>query len=265
MGARIHPTACVDPRAVLDDSVEVGPFAVVEPGVEVGPGCVIHGHSYLVTGARLGRNCRVFPFASVGAEPQDTKYRGQETCAWLGDGVTVREHACIERGNGQDQDTRVGDGCLIMTHTLVAHNCQLAAGVVLALGAKLCGHVRVGERAYIGASAVVHQFVQIGRGSMLSLGSRFTRDVPPFVIADGIDKIRQLNLVGIQRNPNLTRADLEQLKAAFRILYRKNLTRREALDALKAQPASGVVGDLIAFYERTTTRGFCEYEPTRRA
>lgn len=262
---RIHPTALVDPNAELGADVEVGPFVVIEKGVKIGARTRLMARAYVCQRTSLGEDCVVHIGAVIGHEPQDLSYKGEPTATIVGKGCTIREHVTIHRATVKDSNpTTIGDQCFLMAGSHVAHNCMIGNSVTLANGALLAGHVHVGDRSIVSGNTVVHQFVRVGRLTMLSGGSRFGMDVPPYLIGDGANTITVLNAVGLRRAPGLTDDDRAQIKAAYRILYRSDLDLKDALARLKAEFTSPAVAHWVEFYGAPTKRGFCQYRRVRR-
>jgi UDP-N-acetylglucosamine acyltransferase len=254
----IHPSAIISKDANLGENVAVGAFATIEAGVSVGDGCVIRERAQLCTGTTLGKNCRVHMNAIVGHTPQDFAYKGGPIRTLLGDNVTVRENATIHGSTGES-GTLVGDNSYLMVGSHVAHDCKLGRGVILANGAQLAGHVQVDDGAFVSGNVVIHQFVRIGRLAMLSGGSRFGMDVPPYLIGDGANAVTFLNVVGLRRAPWLNEEDRREIKSAYKVLYRNGLDLPDALKRLEADFKSAAVKHWIEFFRTPTKRGFCRY------
>ena len=259
----IHPSAIIASSAELGSHVTVGPWSIIEEGVKVGDGCVISPRAQLCRGSVLGKNCQVHMNAVVGYLPQDFSYRGEPLSTILGDNVTLRENATIH-GSVGEKPTRIGDNCYLMVGCHVAHNCQLGKNVLLANGALLAGHVTVGDFANISGNVVVHQFVRIGKMTILSGGSRFGMDIPPYLVADGTNTVTTLNSVGLRRSKFLTDADRAEIKAAYKLLYRSRLDLKEVLQRLKTEFKSSAVAHWVEFFEAPSKRGFCRYSKSSR-
>ena len=252
----IHPNAVVSPEAQLGENVSVGAFASIESGTVIGEGTVIRERAHICSGSTLGKNCIVHMNAVIGHAPQDFSYKGGPILTTLGDGVTVRENATI---HGSTNGTRVGDNCYLMVGSHVAHDCKLGNGVLLANGALLAGHVQVDDGAFVSGNVVIHQFVRVGRLAMLSGGSRFGMDVPPYLIGDGANSVTLLNAVGLRRSALLNEADRREVKAAYKILYRSGLTLLRALERLEAEFTTPAVKHWVEFFRTPSKRGFCRY------
>jgi len=256
-GMSIHPSAIISKDAELGSGIEVGPFAIIEEGVRIGDGCRIRARAHLCPGAVLGRNCDIHMNAVIGHLPQDFSYKGEAVATVLGQGVTVRENATIHGSVGLP--TLVGDNCYLMVGSHVAHNCKLGRGVLLANGALLAGYVSVEDGAIVSGNVVIHQFVRVGRLAMLSGGSRFGMDVPPYLIGDGVNSVTTLNVVGLRRAASLTDEDRREIKAAYKILYRNGLELKEALARLRAELKSPAVTYWVEFLTAPSRRGFCRH------
>lgn len=263
-GRKIHPTALVDAAAELGADVEIGPYAVIEGGVRIGPRSRILAHACLCRGASVGADAEIHMGACIGHAPQDFSYKGAATRAELGDRVIVREHVTVHRSTDPDRPTRVADECYLMVGSHVAHDCTLARGVLLANGAQLAGHVEIGDGAIVSGNVVIHQFVRVGRLAILSGGSRFGMDVPPYLIGDGTNHVTHLNAVGLRRCAALSDEDRTQIKAAYKILYRAGLELQDALERLRREFSSPAVQHWVEFYAHPSKRGFCRHKASRR-
>ncbi len=257
-GPRIHSTAIVDPDALLGAGVEIGPYAVVGSGVAVGDETTIGTHAVLEGPTRIGRNNRIFPFASVGSAPQDLKYSNEATVLEIGDGNTIREFATLNRGTaGGGGVTRVGDANLVMAYAHVAHDCVIGNSVVMANSATLAGHVTVEDHAIVGGLVAIHQHVRIGESAILGGGAMVTLDVAPFCMAVGDRaQLHGLNLVGLRRQGYGAEV-IRRIRGAYRVLFQSGLSLADALDRLKDEAsASPEVGRMVAFI-RASKRGVC--------
>ena len=266
MGApQIDPRAVVSPQATLGDDVVVGPFAVVEPGVVVGAGTRIWASAYLCTGTTLGRDNSVHMGAVLGHEPQDRAYRDAPTTLEIGDRNIFREGSQVHRGTAPGSKTLVGSDCFVMTNAHIAHNCQIEDGVILATGAVLGGHVRVGERAFVSGNAVVHQHSRIGRLALLQGGARISRDVPPFLIAGDLNRVRAVNVVGLRR-AEVAAPSIAALRRLYRALFLGRRNLRLARERFVAEEAargglSSECRELLDFIQ-ASTRGVCAGMPS---
>ncbi|MFT3856850.1 MAG: acyl-ACP--UDP-N-acetylglucosamine O-acyltransferase [Aquabacterium sp.] len=254
--ANIHPTAIVDPQAKLADDVSIGAFSVVGPhvsigaGTTIGPHCVIEGHT------TIGRDNRFFQFSSIGAAPQDKKYKGEPTELIIGDSNTIREFCTFNTGTVQDKAaTRIGSDNWIMAYVHVAHDCTIGDHNTIANGATFAGHVTVGSFTLIGGLSGIHQFVNVGDYAMLGFQTRLSQDLPPFVVAEGNPaEARNVHQEGPRRR-GFSAERLAMLKQMYRLLYRKGLTLEAAkseIAALRGQQsdADADIDNMLAFLAR---------------
>jgi len=235
MTAAIHPTAVIAPDAVLADGVEVGPYSVIGPDVEIGRGTRVGPHVVIEGPTRIGAGNRIFQFASVGADPQDKKYRGEASRLEIGDRNVIRECVTLHRGTAQDQGvTRIGDDNLFMAYAHVAHDCVIGNQCILANNATLGGHVHLGDWVIMGGLSGIHQFGRVGAHAFIANNAAVTRDVPPFVMAVGQPAdAHSINAEGLKRR-GYTPEQIRNIRAAFRVLYRSGLKLAEATAQLEA-------------------------------
>jgi len=249
----IHPTALVEPGAKLAPGVSVGAYSIVGARAEVGEGTWIGPHVVIEGCARIGRNNRIWQFASIGAPPQDKKYAGEDTAVEIGDGNTIREYVTINRGTALDAGvTRVGDDNWIMAYVHFAHDCQIGSHTVFANACELAGHVQVGDWAIFGATTLVHQFVRVGAHSFTGMGTYLDRDLPPYVKAAGnMAKPYGINSEGLRRR-GFAAETIGALKAAYRTLYRSGQPLETVRRELETQAtASAEVRAIVAFLDST--------------
>lgn len=258
--ATIHPTAIVDAKAELDVSVSVGPYAVIGPHVRIGAGSSIGAHCVVDGHTTIGRDNRIFQFASVGAPPQDKKYGGEPTRLEIGHGNTIREFVTINTGTAQDAGvTRLGDDNWIMAYVHVAHDCQLGSHLILANAVQLAGHVHLGDWVFLGGLSGVHQFVRVGAHAMTGFQTRLAQDLPPFVTAAGNPAEAQgINQEGLRRR-GYSAERIAQVKKIHRLLYRQGLTlaaAREVIAQLAGELSEGDADVALMFdFLGTAERG----------
>jgi UDP-N-acetylglucosamine acyltransferase len=248
---RIHPTAIVDRGAELDSTVEVGPYAVIGGRVKLGPRTRVGPHAVIEGDTQLGADNQVFQFAALGAIPQDLKYAGEPTRLVAGDKNQFREFCTVHIGTAQGGGiTRIGNSCLLMANSHVAHDVHLGDGCILANSAALAGHVVVQDHAIFGGLAAVHQFTRIGRLAFVSGGSMVTQDVPPYVTVQGDRaEVAGINTVGLTR-AGFDEHALARVKNAYKILYRMKLGLREAVARVRAEHGGHAeIDHLVAFLE----------------
>lgn len=236
----IHPTAVVDPNADLAPDVAVGPYAVIGAQVKIDSGTRVGPHAVVSGPTHLGKDNRIFQFASVGEACQDLKYKDEPTELIVGDGNTIREGCTLHRGTVQDQGvTRIGSKNLLMAYVHVAHDCVVGDGSIIANNSALAGHVKVGDGVILGGGTLVHQFCQIGDFSMTAAGTVVFQDIPAFVMASGNSaRAHGMNFEGMRRR-GYSEASIKALRQAYKLVYRKGLT----LDAAMGQLADGAAND----------------------
>lgn len=248
MSENIHPAAVVHPSAKLHPTVKVGPYAIIGEHVTIGEGTTIGAHA-VVENTTMGKNNRLFPGCFVGLAPQDLKYAGEKTMLIMGDNNTVRECVTLNRGTTASGETRIGNNCLFMAYTHVAHDCRVGNNVIIANGSPLAGHVTVGDFTVIGGNSAVHQYTRIGSFVMIGGGSMVGKDIPSFCNCQG-DRatLRGLNLLGMRR-AGLGREIVSAIKDAYQTLFLSGLPLNEALARVKEGNPPQQVLEMAAFIE----------------
>ena len=251
----IHPTAIIHPNAKIGAACHVGPYCVIGEHVTLGAGCKLHSHIVIDGHTTLGAENEIFPFASIGLQTQDLKWKGGITRTVIGDRNTFREYVSIHSATSDGETTTVGSDNTILAYCHLAHNVTLGSHVIMSNVATLAGHVTVEDYAVIGGLAAVHQFCRIGRMSIIGGCSKVVQDVPPFMLADGNPaETRTINKVGLERN-GVSEAAQSALKAAYKILFREKLTIPNALAKIEKElPPLPEVQHLIQFV-RASERG----------
>jgi UDP-N-acetylglucosamine acyltransferase len=247
----IHPTAVIDRHAELDSTVQVAPYAVIGPKVKIGPRTRVGPHAVVEGDTTIGADNVVFQFASVGAIPQDLKYAGEPTRLVIGDANQIREFSTVHIGTAAGGGvTRLGNGCLLMANSHVAHDVQLGDGCVLANSTALAGHVVVEDHVIFGGLSAVHQFTRIGRLAFVSGGAMVTQDVPPYVTVQGDRaEVVGLNTVGLTR-ARFDEHAIARVKGAYKIVFRSKMGLREAVAHVKAEYGGHAeIDHFVAFLE----------------
>jgi UDP-N-acetylglucosamine acyltransferase len=250
MQSTIHPTAVIDPGAILGEGVTVGPYTVIEDDVEIGDGTTIWPHVHIASGARIGSECKIHSGAVLANEPQDLKYAGEKTLLFVGDRTVIRESVTLNRGTKASGKTVIGSDCLFMAYVHVGHDCVIGNHVVVANCVPFGGHCVVGDYVVIGGLAAVHQFVRIGRCSMIGGISRATLDVPPFVMASGNETFRYegLNSIGLKRR-GFTSEKITLIKDAYRILFQSGLLITNGIEKVKSElPQEAEIIEILDFF-----------------
>jgi len=260
----IQPLAYVDPQAKIADNVVIEPFVTIHKNVEIGEGTWIGSNVTIFEGARIGKNCKIFPGAVISAIPQDLKFNGEDTTTMIGDNVTIRECATINRGTTANKYTKVGNNCLIMAYTHVAHDCVIGENCILANSVQLAGHVTVGDWAIVGGTSAVHQFVNIGAHVIISGGSLVRKDVPPFTKAAREPlSYEGVNSIGLRRR-GFPPEKISEVQEIYRILYLRGYNNTKALSIIEAEmPATKERDEIISFI-RDTDRGVMKGYSSRR-
>ena len=257
---QIHPTAIVAPGAVLADDVAIGPYSTVGEEVRLGAGVVLRSHVVIDGRTTIGEGTRIFPFASIGPEPQDLKYRGEPSSLVIGRNNTIREYVTMNPGTeGGGMVTRVGDNGLFMVGVHIAHDCQVGDHVVLANNATLGGHVIVEDYAFLGGLSAVHQFVRIGRHAMIGGMSGVERDVIPYgqVMGDRA-RLTGLNIIGMQRR-GFSREDIQGLRSAYQFLFSADGTFNDRVNEVAERFGDiGPVADILSFIRADSNRAICQ-------
>jgi len=257
---RIHPTAIVAPGARLAEDVVVGPYCIIGEDVALGPRVALGAHIVVAGRTTIGEGTRLFPFASIGLEPQDLKYQGEKSKLVIGRNNTIREYVTMNPGTaGGGMVTQVGDGCLFMVGAHVAHDCQIGDHVVMANNATLAGHVVVGDYAILGGLCAIHQYVRIGRHAMIGGMSGVERDVIPYgqVMGDRA-RLYGLNIIGMQRR-GFSREDIQGLRNAYQFLFAADGTLSDRVaEAADRFGGIGPVEDVIEFIRADSSRAICQ-------
>ena len=254
----IHPTAIIHPEARLGAGVRVSPYAVIEGPAQIGDGCEIQSHAVITGWVRMGARNTIGYGAIVGADPQDYAFNpATESWVILGDNNRIREHATLHRGTGEGTETRVGDNCFLMTGVHVGHNSVIADRVVIANNVLLGGHVHIDSGVFIGGGAVFHQFVHIGRQAIIQGNSSLSKNVPPFLIGAEINCVAGINVIGLRRS-GMTPAQRQEVKDAFKLLYKSGLNTSQALAAARERPWGPEGTAFFEFVAGSKKRGICD-------
>jgi UDP-N-acetylglucosamine acyltransferase len=257
-GAQIHPTAIVGAGAELAADISIDAYTIIGSRVRLGVGTIVGPHVVIEGNTTIGARNRIFQFASIGAEPQDLKYHGEDSALIIGDDNRIREFCTLQPGTeGGGMVTRVGNGNLLMNYSHIAHDCILGDRIVVANGVQLGGHVTIEDGAVLGALAGIHQFVRVGESALVGAGSMVSQDVPPYCNATG-DRatLHGLNSLGLKRR-GLSDETVAVLKRAYRIMFQSNLRTGEAIARVRAEvPGVPEVERFVAFIEKSE-RGVC--------
>lgn len=247
--AYIHPAAKIAPTVVID------PFVTIDQNVEIGEGTRICSNVTILEGARIGKNCIIFPGAVISAIPQDLKFRGEDTVAIIGDNTTIRECVTVNRGTAAKGRTVVGNNCLIMAYSHVAHDCVVGDNVIISNATQLAGEVVVDNYAVIGGGTLVHQFCHIGPHVMIQGGALVNKDIPPFVKA-AREPIAYagVNSIGLRRR-NFSNDTIREIQEIYRYLYLSSMNVSDAIERIEAELPATRERDEIILFVRNSKRG----------
>lgn len=248
-----QPLAYVHPQAKVAKNVVIEPFVNIEKNVEIGEGSWIGSNVTIMEGARIGKNCKIFPGAVISAIPQDLKFAGEDTVVKIGDNVTVREFVTINRGTKANNETVIGDNCLLMAYVHIAHDCVIGNNVILANAATLAGHIIIDDWAIIGGMTAIHQFVQVGAHSFLSGGVLVRKDVPPFTkgAREPLSYVG-INSIGLRRR-GFSNERINAIQDIYRIIYLKGFNVSQATSIIEADvPATSDRDEILSFIQKST-------------
>ncbi len=246
----VHPSAVVEDGAQIGADVEIGAYSVIGADVKVGDGTRIHPHVVVDGVTTIGQQCEIFPFACIGTQTQDLKFKSGATSVEIGNRTTLREYVTVNSGTNDGERTVVGSDCHILAYCHVAHACRVGNGVIMSNGATLAGDVIVEDQAIIGGLSGIHQFTRIGRLCMVGGMTKITKDCPSFMIVDGNPaRVRGVNVIGLERKQVDSEAR-DTIKKAYRILYRDGLSTQQAIDEIKKTiEPSEELNQLLKFIE----------------
>jgi len=253
---KIHPTAIVSPQAQLADDVEVGPQAIIGDQVTLGKGCIVQARAILEGKTTFGDGNFIGYGAVIGTPPQDFAFNESTVSeVQIGDGNTFREYVTIHRGTKEGTATIVGNGCYLMVGTHLGHNVRLGDKVIIANNCLLAGYVEIQDGAVLGGGTVFHQFMRVGRLAMVRGGTRFGKDIPPYVSADGENMLSGINAVGLRRS-GLSSETRMEIRRAFKLLYRSGLSVSQGLAKAKESSWSAEASLFFDFIA-SSKRGVC--------
>ena len=250
-----QPLSFIHPQAKIANNVVVEPFVTISKNVEIGQGTWIGSNVCIMEGSRIGESCRIFPGSVIGAIPQDLKFDGENSEAIIGNNTTIRECVTINRGTNYSGKTEIGENCLIMAYSHIAHDCKISNNAIIVNSVQLGGHIEVGEWAIIGGLSAVHQYVKIGKHSMISGGALVRKDVPPYTKAarEPLSFVG-INSVGLRRRGFKSEKIIE-IQNIYRTIFQSKLNNTQAIDKLEAEfPVSKERDEIIDFI-RNSGRG----------
>ncbi len=251
----ISSQAFVHPEAKIGKNVIIEPFAYIDNNVEIGDATRVMAHSTILSGARIGKSCTIFPNAVISAIPQDLKFKGEETVAIIGNNTVIRECATVNRGTASRGFTKVGNNCLIMAYSHVAHDCVLNDYIILGNSTQLAGEVEIEDYAIISGGALVHQFTKIGAHTMIQGGSKIPKDIPPYILV-GREPITYagLNIVGLRRR-GFSSEKINTIQEIYRYLYLSGLNISQAVEKIETEMPESEEREHILTFIKSSSRG----------
>ncbi len=250
-----QPFSYIHPSAKLADTVIVEPFVSISKNVEIGAGTWIGPHVTIMEGARIGKNCKIFPGAVISAVPQDLKYKGEDSTVEIGNNVIIREYVTVNRGTAHSMKTSIGNNTMLMAYVHIAHDCMIGDNCILANNVNLAGHITIEDYAILGGACNIQQFTKIGRYAFLSGGSLVNKDIPPFVrAARHPTAYAGVNSIGLRRK-GFSNEQINAIHDIYRILYLKGLNTSNALKLIETEIPSSPEKDEIVPFIRESVRG----------
>lgn len=251
----IQPLAFVHSDAKIAKNVVIEPFSSIYKDVEIGEGTWIGPNVTIMEGARIGKNCKIFPGAVVSAEPQDLKYRGERTVTYIGDNTVVRECVTISKGTSDKMKTVIGNNCLLMAYSHIAHDCIVGNNCIFSNNTTLAGHITVGDFVVMAGMTAVHQFCSIGNHAFVTGGSLVRKDVPPYVKAarDPLSYVG-INSVGLRRR-GFSSEKIAEIQSIYRVIFQKKMNITQALSVVEAEFEATPERDEIIQFIQSSMRG----------
>lgn len=260
----IHQLAAVDRRAKIAKNAIIEPFTTIAGDVEIGEGTWIGPNVTIMDGARIGKNCKIFPGTVISAIPQDLKFDGEDTQVIIGDNTTIRECVTINRGTKALGYTKVGNNCLIMATSHIAHDCVLGDNVIIVNGCGIAGHVEIGDYTVMGGLSAVHQFGKIGKHAMISGGTLVRKDIPPYVkVAREPMSYAGINSVGLRRR-GFSNEKIFEIQKIYRYIFQMKLNVTQAISFIEKEMLPTVERDEILEFIKNSPRGIVKGYGTGR-
>ena len=254
----IHKTAIVDPKAKISSSVNIGPYSIIGPNVEIGKDTDINSHVSIAGHTKIGKNNKIYPFASIGNDPQDLKFKGEISSLEIGDNNKIREYVSINPGtDGGSGVTKIGNNCLFMVSSHVAHDCNIGNNIVVVNNVAIGGHVHIEDNAIIGGNSAVHQFIRIGKFAMIGGMCAVIRDVIPYGLVHGNRSILQgINLIGLRRN-NISNQDIALLNKAYKEIFKSENLSENLKNLSEDFKNNDLVIEILKFIQKDKKRPIC--------
>ncbi|WP_435087290.1 acyl-ACP--UDP-N-acetylglucosamine O-acyltransferase [Candidatus Pelagibacter bacterium nBUS_27] len=254
----IHKTAIIDPKAKISSNVKIGAFSIVGPNVEIDENSEIQSHVSIIGNTRIGKNNKIYPFSSIGNDPQDLKFAGEETRLEIGDNNKIREYVTINPGTkGGGELTKIGNNCLFMVSSHIAHDCIVGNNVILANNVPLGGHAEIEDNVIIGGNSAVQQFTRVGRFAMIGGMCGVVRDIIPYGIAHGNRSVLQgLNLIGLRRK-NIPNKEILTLNDAYKEIFKNENLTQNLSNLSEDYKKNELVLEVVNFLEKDKKRPIC--------
>ncbi len=256
MPVAIHPTAIIDKQAHVPASADVGPYAVIEGPVRLGERVKVYAHAFVCGWTEIGDDCEIHPHTTIGHLPQDFHFTGERSYCRIGAGTILREGVSVHCGSQPESETCIGAQCFLMGNSHVAHNSILGDHVKMMNGVLLAGHVEVGDHAILSGNLAVHQFARIGGYAMVSGVNRISSDILPFMTIGNHGLCVGYNSIGLRRSGQFTKAEIDEVRRAYRTLYRTEHTFSRAMETLRGQVRERTGKEILAFYDAKGKRPF---------
>ena len=254
----IHKTAIVDPKAKISTNVNIGPYSIIGPNVEIGEDTEINSHVSIAGHTKIGKKNKIYPFASIGNNPQDMKYNGEKSYLEIGDSNTIREYVSINPGtDGGGGLTKIGNNCLFMVSSHVAHDCVIGDNVVAVNNVAIGGHVQIDDNAIIGGNSAIHQYIRIGKFAMIGGICAVIRDVIPYGLVHGNRSILQgINLIGLRRN-NIPNQEIALLSKAYKEIFKSENLSENLKNLSEEFKENDLVIEILKFIQKDKKRPIC--------
>jgi UDP-N-acetylglucosamine acyltransferase len=254
----IHKTAIVDPKAKISANVNIGPYSIIGPNVEIGEDTDINSHVSIAGHTKIGKKNKIYPFSSIGNNPQDLKYNGEKSYLEIGDSNTIREYVSINPGtDGGGGLTKIGNNCLFMVSSHIAHDCVIGDNVVAVNNVAIGGHVQIDDNAIIGGNSAIHQFIRIGKFAMIGGICAVIRDVIPYGLVHGNRSVLQgINLIGLRRN-NISNQNIALLSNAYKEIFKSENLSENLKNLSEEFKENNLVMEILKFIQKDKKRPIC--------
>ena len=254
----IHKTAIVDPKAKISTNVNIGPYSIIGPNVEIGEDTDINSHVSIAGYTKIGKKNKIYPFSSIGNNPQDLKYNGEKSYLEIGDSNTIREYVSINPGtDGGGGLTKIGNNCLFMVSSHVAHDCVIGDNVVAVNNVAIGGHVQIDDSAIIGGNSAIHQYIRIGKFAMIGGICAVIRDVIPYGLVHGYRSVLQgINLIGLRRK-NIPNQEIALLSKAYKEIFKSENLSENLKNLSEEFKENDLVKEILKFIQKDKKRPIC--------